>query len=140
MPEEITLGDFLKLLVASLQRNHVAMPFQNDRPWHLLFYRLKRDAAARDAIPFLKDLWFDWDGPYPKSRELTEFLQALHWTASLGVVNPNYDAIVIPEDVAELWIKDAETLKEAEKKLLDEAIENAQATFRGVTDEAYVEV
>jgi hypothetical protein len=137
MAREITLGDFLKLLVAALQRQNIQMPFQNDRPWHLLFYSLKRNAQVADAIPFLKDLWFDWNGPYPKSKELTEFLQALHWTASFGVVNPHYDVIVIPEEVATSWSKGEEDLDPQEKELLDEAVKRADVAFREASPGVY---
>ena len=115
------------------------MPFQNDRPWHILFYRLKEKAAKSGGPQFLSDLWFDWDGAYPKARELTEFLQALHWTASVGVVNPHYDAIVIPKDVAALWSESEGRLDPKSNEFLGEAVSEAAASFTDVSDGVYAD-
>ena len=72
------LGDFVEQLAANLQSKSIAMPFESEGPWHELFFDLKRtDQEGKPS--FLESLRFDWDGPYPKCQELSEFFHALHW-------------------------------------------------------------
>ncbi len=105
MATNISLGEFVKQLAAQLQTQHVTMPFRNEEPWHLLFYQLAKTKDVPGKPEFFERLRFDWDGPYPKSQELSDFLQALHWTASVSASNPHYEVINLPDDVADLWKK-----------------------------------
>ena|ERR1035437_3318618 len=90
------------------------MPFENEGPWHELFYALKQ--ADKSGKPeFLRSLRFDWDGPYPKSQELSEFLHALHWNACIDARNPHFDKITLPPDIAEVWARDTDKLGIEEK-------------------------
>lgn len=108
MNSALTLGEFVKHLAALVQHDKIAMPFQDERPWHFLFYDLKKSSAPGKP-EWLSTLHFDWDGPYPKCRELSDFLQALHWNAGVTAGNPHYNTITLPDDVARLWL---ERLKE----------------------------
>ena len=66
------------------------IPFQDESPWHIVLYRLKQD--LQDPLPkFISELTFDWDGPFPKSQDVSDFLQALHWTGSVEALNPTYE-------------------------------------------------
>jgi hypothetical protein len=102
---EISLGDFVKKLTVLMGENRVVMLFKEERPWHVLFYRLKKDKTAGKPS-FFNTLRFDWDGPYPKCQQLSEFIQALHWTGAVGAVNPSYEKIVLREEMGQLWSKE----------------------------------
>ena len=47
----------------------------------------------------MNKLRFDWDGPYPKSQDLSEYLQILHLNGFISVANPTYDTLSVDEDV-----------------------------------------
>jgi hypothetical protein len=128
--QDITLGQFVKQLAALLQKKNVQLPFKNQRPWHLLFYELKKLPASSGKPKFLDDLRFDWDSPYPKCQELSEFLNALHFTASVSARNPHFDVISVSEEVAERW---AETVNEDNpdvKQFVGNAMTLAEDEFR----------
>lgn len=36
------LGDFVEQLAAALQKQNTTMPYENEGPWHELFYELKK--------------------------------------------------------------------------------------------------
>jgi hypothetical protein len=98
-PQSLSLGQFVKLLSAKvvLSESDDAdskgdLPFRNEKAWHLLFYRLKK-VASPGRPEFLDDLFFDWDGRYPKCRQLSEYLHALHWNASLSAAKANSRAL-----------------------------------------------
>ena len=125
---ELTLGDFVKHLSALLQRSGTDLPFKNERAWHLAFYELK-EAAGPPRPKFLDSLVFDWDGEYPKSQKLSEFLHALHWNASVSAGNPSYEAISLNEEVQALWSQPVEQLEQDDKDFFDQAIEVAKREF-----------
>ena len=104
----MTLGDFVKRLVALLQSEDILMPFENEAPWHELFYKLKKERGVEGRPVFFDRLRFDWDGPFPKSLELSDFLHALHWNACVSAQNPKYDSITLPADIQKEWFKKAE--------------------------------
>lgn len=122
------LGDFVEQLAASLQRGKVAMPFENEEPWHELFYDLKQ-ADWDGKPPFLQALRFDWDGPYPKCRELSEFLHALHWNACVDARNPHFDEITLPPAIEEAWSRRAEQIEPATMGFLERAATRARELF-----------
>lgn len=126
--EAITLGEFIKNLVALLQDEQVQMPLNIERPWHSLFYALK--TSEMEGKPsFLDQMRFDWDGPYPKSPELAQFLQALHCNASVSTSNPYYDYFSLPKEVAQNWRSRAEALGEPLKEFLSSAVALATEEF-----------
>jgi hypothetical protein len=129
---EMTLGEVVKQIAARMQKQNVPMPFRNERPWHELFYQLKKDRLA-DKPRFLGQLIFDWDGPYPRCRELSEFLHALHWNASVSANNPHYDIINLSKDVADLWDQRSTELEASAKRFLDTAFGLAAKEFSGHT-------
>lgn len=135
MLKEMSLGDFVKQVAASMHRQGVAMPFKNQRPWHFLLYELKKAPNAPGRPAFLDGVVFDWDGPYPKSQELSDFLHALHWNASVSANNPHYDTIILPGDVADLWSRRFEELDGDTKQFLDEAARIAQVEFSRAFDD-----
>jgi hypothetical protein len=129
MSLEAALGDFVEELVALLVKKGVRIPFKNQRPWHHLFYGLKRSTSTPGKPPFLDRLFFDWDGPYPKSEELSEFLHALHWNASVSAGNPHFETISVSDGVAGLWLERLEKLDPESKKFLEEAATRAETEF-----------
>jgi len=129
LDEEVSLGQFVKQIAALLQQRKVQLPFKNQRPWHLLFYELKSLPVAKGKPKFLDDLRFDWDSPYPKSQELSEFLNALHFTASVSARNPRFDIINVSPEVADRWAKTAAYDDPALRKFLDDAITLAEKEF-----------
>ncbi len=125
---EMSLGELVKQIAAAMQKASVAMPFKDEEPWHALFYQLKR-RDAQGKPEFLAHLCFNWDGPYPKCQELTDFLQALHWNASVSAANPHYDTITLPNAVADLWSQETEDLPDGTKRFLKEAVSLAKQQF-----------
>jgi hypothetical protein len=103
--EEMSLGQFVKQLAALLQQKGVELPFKNQKSWHMLFYELKKLPVSPGRPKFLDELPFDWDAPYPKCQQSSEFLNALHFTASVSARNPLFDVIHVAPDVAERWAK-----------------------------------
>ena len=126
--QDISLGEFVKRLAASLQQEGAMMPFKNQRPWHLLVYELAKTPST-GRPKFLDELIFDWDAPYPKCQELSEFLHALHFTASVSASNPSYDAISVDDELAELWSQPFPGENAALKDFIVSAVERAKETF-----------
>jgi hypothetical protein len=100
---DVSLGQFVKQLAAQLQKKDRPLPFKNQRPWHLLFYELKKQPAVPGRPKFLDELTFDWDAPFPKCQQLAEFLNAMHFTASVSARNPHFDVISVTPAVADRW-------------------------------------
>jgi hypothetical protein len=96
---EVSLGEYVKLLLLELQNKKIPMPFQNEEKWHTLFYRAKKEYKEAGRPSFLDELRFDWDGPYPRSQDLSEYLQTLHWNGFVSVANPSYDRLSVDADV-----------------------------------------
>lgn len=135
----MNLGDFVKQFAALLTEKKVRMPFKDERPWHIVFYELKKSRDVRGKPAFLETLFFDWDGPYPKSKELSRFLHALHWNATVSASNPHYDTIELPPEIADLWSARFDQLPREDQLFLEHAVECAQEEFgpgnRGAEDE-----
>ena len=129
MSEQMSLGEFIQILAAQLQLSNVTMPFQNERPWPELFYDLKEDVEARSKVDFLDDLRFDWNGPYPKSQELSSFLHALHCNASATANNPSYNTISLPTAIASHWRKQYAAPDISTEQVLQEAVKLARVKF-----------
>jgi hypothetical protein len=128
MPEDITLGDFVKQLAVLMESEKLIMLFKDEAPWHLLFYRLKKmDATTKPE--FLKTLRFDWDGSYPRCQELSEFIQALHWTGSVVAANPSYDRITLQDQVRELWYEEGRQISPELGAFLSQGVEYAKEQF-----------
>lgn len=125
---ELSLGDFVKQLAVLMDKNQLVMLFKEEKPWHVLFYSLKKEQAeGRPA--FFDTLRFDWDGPYPKCQELSEFIQALHWTGSVVAVNPSYERIMLDDDIRTLWRSEGKSLEPKTKEFLTHSIDLARQRF-----------
>lgn len=127
--QELSLGDFVKQLAVRMADRGLVMVFKDEMPWHLLFYRLKKEGTAEGRPRFFDSLRFDWDGPYPKSQELSDFIQALHWTGSVGAVNPSYERITLQDDVTKLWSEFGRSLETPTVEFLEHAVEMATEEF-----------
>ena len=121
----------MKELVTVLHFEQVTMPFENERPWHELFYELKH---SEKTPGFFERLRFDWDGPYPRSRELSDFLHALHWNASVSAKNPIFDEISLTDDIADLWKKRLDSLEPGMLSFLNAASQMAKKKFEQFKD------
>lgn len=98
--KDVSLGEFLKYLVLDLQRSaNVQMPFQNEEKWHQIFFNLKSARKQKGRPAFFDKLRFDWDGPYPRCQDLSEYLQTLHLNGFVSVTNPSYDRLNVDDDV-----------------------------------------
>lgn len=100
--ENMSLGEFVKQLTVRMRNSDIKMPFKDERPWHVLLY----DLTLSDLAPkpkFLGKLQFDWDGPYPRSRDLSDYLHGLHFTGCVSAANPSYGQITLDEDLAKVW-------------------------------------
>ena len=98
-----TLGDFVKELAVLMRDANIQLPLKDERPWHFLFFQLKRERDVDGRPDFFDSLVFDWDGPAPKCQELSEFIHALHWNATVTANNPTYEAIRLSDEIADLW-------------------------------------
>jgi hypothetical protein len=99
--EDMSLGDFVQQILVQLNDNKLY--FKDERPWHEFFYRFKTAPDQKGKPRFLKALFFDWNGPYPRSQELSEYLHGLHWTGCLSAPNSAYDSFTLKSDVREIW-------------------------------------
>ena len=126
---EITLGDFVKYLVLLLQNSNVVLPFKNQESWHKLFYRVKKENHISGKPSFFKNLQFDWDGAYPKSPELYDFLCILCWTGTVETTSPRYEEYKLSKGMAELLQKRFDALDETIKRYLTSIIGVAREEF-----------
>jgi hypothetical protein len=118
----------MKQLAVRMREADMVMTLKDEKPWHMLFYRLREEYKSEDAT-FLQSMQFDWDGPYPKSQDVSDFLQGLHWTGSVSALNPTYERIIIPDEVQRVWKAEGEHLGEDDKALLTRGLEIAQIEF-----------
>lgn len=118
-----TLGDFVKELAVLMRDKNLQLPLKDERPWHLLFFQLKQERGVEGRPAFFDKLVFDWDGPAPKCQELSEFIHALHWNATVTANNPTYEAIRLSDEIAALWRPARQTAFHAA------ALEHAHAEF-----------
>jgi hypothetical protein len=128
MEVDLSLGDFVKKLVASLHQQNVQMPFEDEIYWHELFYELKRATKVEGKPTFFNQLRFDWDGRYPKCQELSDFLHALHWNASISAQNPRFDRISLTRGIVDIW-SSRDQLDSGSLGFLEEAVRMAKEKF-----------
>lgn len=126
--DRITLGDFVKQLAVRMADENLVMLFKDEAPWHLLFYRLKQE-QSNNKPTFLATLRFDWDGPYPRCQELSDFIQALHWTGSVVAANPSYERIMLQDDLRRIWSAEGDELSEGLRQFLEKGVEFAREEF-----------
>ena len=124
--QRMSLGEFVKQLAVRMHGSEITMPFKDERPWHVLIY----DLAVSDLKPkpeFLATLQFDWDGPYPRSRDLSDYLHSLHLTGCVSASNPSYDQITLDENLAKRWA--AEQSDKDLNQFMDEVMKVAKKEF-----------
>jgi hypothetical protein len=100
--EDISLGEFVKQLTVRIHKRDWPMPFKDEGQWHMLFYQFKRGTQLGKPT-FFDQLRFDWDGPYPRSQELSDYIHALHFTGCVAASNPSYDRLTLNDSLAVLW-------------------------------------
>ena len=122
-----SFSDFMKCLIALLHKNGVPMPLKDERLWHTLFYRLKVGNLGFAEPSCLASLRFDWDGDYPRCREVSEFLHALQRSVGLSVTNRC--CIVLPDELARLWENRIESLDSDARQILEDIVLLAQDEF-----------
>lgn len=125
---QTVLGDFVEVLAALLQEQKTDIPFQDERSWHELFYDLSTNTQSTKP-GFMERLRFDWDGPYPKCQDLSEFLHALRRNARADARNFRFDAITIPDEIARQWQSRMGQLDETTRRFLDVAVQRAKEYF-----------
>jgi hypothetical protein len=129
-PLVLSLGDFVRSLLLLLQQNGISLNLENERAWHELFYALKNAPAGHSGRPkALADLLFDWDGPYPKSQELSSSLGALK-TFGLVCNSPRYTNYRIPRRLERLWAEHFDALPANVKGFLNIAYVSATERFQ----------
>lgn len=129
MPNTLSLGEFVKQLTALFEKSKIAIPFKNERAWHVLFYELKKDREAIGRPAFFDELEFDWDGPSPKSQQLSDFLHSLHWNASVSASNPHYETINLSKEVKELWLQRYNHSDRNTKRFFNSVVNRAKTEF-----------
>lgn len=119
---ELSLGDFVKYLLVLLQRNGIPFKLEDERVWHELLYALKMVPQMHSGRPqSLADLKFDWDGPYPKSQELSRSFTVLR-TNSLTCSSPAFTDYKILEGIKRRWAEEYEKLPANIKEFLNIAL------------------
>lgn len=126
--QEMSLGQFVKQLSALLQKKNISLPFKNQVPWHILFYELKKSSSPGKP-KFFDELQFDWDAPYPKCQELSEFLNAMHFTASVSARNPSFDTISVSPDVVDRWVQNINEDEVDLRRFVESAVSLAEREF-----------
>lgn len=127
---EISLGQFVKQLAATLSQKSVVLPFKDQKRWHLLFHELAKLPTKPGKPKFLSRLIFDWDASYPKCQELADFLHALHFTASVSAHNPRYDVISLDPTDAKRWVAQINHDDPNVRHFLNRAINLARQEFK----------
>ena len=122
-----------KYLILLMEKNQIVLSFQDQAPWHLLFYRLKKVQNVSGKPSFLENLRFDWDGSYPKSSELSEFLHALCLTGAVVTTSPLYEEYRLLKGMAALWQQRFEALDDTVKSFLNTGVNIAREEFNKVT-------
>ncbi len=125
---EMTLGEFVKYLAALLSKKNTPMPFKDEEPWHVLLHHLQGERRA-GRPEFLDRLIFDWGGPFPKSKDLSRYLQLLHVTGCVGVPNPTYKKMELSEGLERLWYTQVEELPKAQRRFVEHAATLAERSF-----------
>jgi len=128
MADELSLGDVVCQLALLMKRNNLPIGFKDEAPWHLLFYRLKRE-AKQGRPGFLDHLRFDSDARYPRCRELSEFLHGLHTACIVDVANPSFEEMILPDDVMSDWEQERSALDTKSKSFLAQGLEIAKEEF-----------
>lgn len=132
----ISLEEFVKYMVLLLQKNNIVLPFHKTEAWHSLFYRLKKSTETHGKPAFLENLWFDWDGPYPKSPELSEYLNAMCFIGVVETNSPRFDRYWLSKNVEGLWQEQFEKLDKTLKQYLHSTVEIAKEEFAKVIGQA----
>ncbi|KKS37993.1 MAG: hypothetical protein A3G49_01045 [Candidatus Sungbacteria bacterium RIFCSPLOWO2_12_FULL_41_11] len=127
---ELSLGEFVRFLILLMQRNDVKFSFLSLRPWHLLFYRLKKMPETEGKPKFFENLSFNWDGAYPESPELSGFLSALCWIGCIITVSPEFKEYKLSEGVERIWLERLEPLGGEANQFLNKALLFAREEFR----------
>ena len=120
------LGDFVGLLMLLLQ-GKITISL-NMETWNLLFYRLKKKNIAGKPA-FFEKMQFDWDGPYPKSPELSHYLNCLSMFGVLVTTSPRFQEYKLDEKHTPILKKKYEALDETAKLFLDHAVKIAMEEF-----------
>jgi hypothetical protein len=126
--ENISLGEFVKQLTVRIHERDWPMPFKEEGQWHLLFYQFKRE-GQRGRPAFFDQLRFDWDGPYPRSQELSDYIHALHFTGCVAASNPSYDRLSLNDRLGALW--SSEKLEGDLSEFMDYAMGLVEKQFAG---------
>lgn len=129
MPGDLSLGDAVRQLALLMTEKGLALPFKNEEPWHLLFYRLKDETKGKTQPEFLTKLRFDSDNRYPRCRQLSEFLHGLHTTCTAGVPNPSYEELILEGKMTALWQESGKSLEKSAVEFLNRALEIATEEF-----------
>lgn len=124
--QDVSLGEFIKLLTSRVDNDQMHMPFKDEQPWHMLFYRLKKENWPGKPA-FLGDLQFDWVGRYPICQDLSDYIHALHFTGCMSASNPSYDEITLNKELADRWA--AETVGGELPGFIARAVELARTEF-----------
>lgn len=124
--KDMSLGEFVKQLTVRMNDSKIEMPFKDEKPWHTLLYELKV-SGIKPKPEFLANLQFDWDGPYPRSRDLSDYLHGLHFTGCVSAANPSYDVITLDEGLAKIW--SSEKLDEELDTFMNQVLHIAKKEF-----------
>lgn len=128
--DNLSLGKMVTILAGKLHQAGVELPFRNQVPWHLLFYTLKMEQAVPEEAEFIRELEFDWDGPFPKCEALSEYLNGFHITANVSGLNPSFDYFQVNDDDATRWSQDLEQLGENTRTFILQAVDLARIEFQ----------
>ncbi len=123
---DISLGEFVKQLTVRIKKANLPMPFKDEAPWHLLFYKLKQEKLAGTPV-FLETMRFDWDGSYPRSQELSNYIHALHFTGCVAASNPSYDQMSLNPDLETIWA--SQQLESELLQFVDQVMDRVKSDF-----------
>jgi hypothetical protein len=124
----LSVISFLQIVFVRMFDKKVPLP-QDDKIWHLLFYKLKKKYPQS---PWLKKLLFDWDDSSPTCRYLQEVLDIFRGTGALLRICPSGEN-QFRSDMIALWrhehadyMSTIGPLADESVKMLEELVRRAQ--------------
>jgi hypothetical protein len=133
MEGHMSLNDVVRFLVLFLHRERLDLHFQDRKPWHALFYDLKRLPSTTGVPLAIRDAFFGWNGPAPACQDLDECLDGLFRAGSVEWSLPGLRTYRLSESGLASWAGEFDQLKGPEKDFLSRvALAYARQRFTAV--------
>ena len=119
--DDVSLGEFVKIFIANVQKKCSVVPYHSDPVWHNFFYKLKHNQENKPKC--ISELRFDWDSPYPKEKELSDYLFAIECMSGSILTYRDSLGTLYPEDIIGIWLGIYNNLDDKGKTYITKAVE-----------------